>query len=74
PEKYGAVKLADLREGHPVYEALKAKWAAEREAEAMARAEEVRESLHARLLAMRDEVLGARGIGQAQDDPSTGSG
>lgn len=73
PEKYGAVKLADLREGHPVYEALKAKWAAEREAEDMARAEEVRESLHARLLAMRDEVLASRALGQAQDAGVGGS-
>ncbi|WP_206066187.1 hypothetical protein [Novosphingobium sp. ERN07] len=60
PEKYGAVKLADLRDGHPAYEALKAKWAAEREAEDMVRVEEVRASLHARLLAMRDEVLASR--------------
>ncbi|WP_292632073.1 hypothetical protein [Novosphingobium sp. 28-62-57] len=89
PEKYGAVKLADLREGHPVYEALKAKWAAERQVEDFARTEEVRASLHARLLAMRDEVLrgrdevlAARALGSGAgdeastraDDPSTGSG
>ncbi len=74
PEKYGAVKLADLREGHPVYEALKAKWAAEREAEDMARVEEVRASLHARLLAMRDEVLRGRVLRQAQDERSGNSG
>lgn len=76
PEKYGAVKLADLREGHPVYEALKAKWAAEREAEDFARAEVVRESLHARLLAMRDEVLRGRALdsGDFRDVDRCGSG
>lgn len=76
PEKYGAVKLADLREGHPVYEALKAKWAAEREAEDFARAEVVRESLHARLLAMRDEVLRGRALdsGDFRDVDGRGRG
>ncbi|MCX7283064.1 MAG: hypothetical protein NTX28_03300 [Novosphingobium sp.] len=74
PEKYGAVKLADLREGHPVYEALKVKWAAEREAADLARADTVRASLHARLLGMREEVLAARGLreaGEACDGVST---
>lgn len=74
PEKYGAVKLADLREGHPVYEALKMKWAAERDAEDMARADEVRQSLHARLLAMRDEVLASKALRQAQDQAMGDSG
>ncbi|MGV3511262.1 MAG: hypothetical protein ACO1OX_04575 [Novosphingobium sp.] len=57
PEKYGAVRLSDLREGHPVYEALKVRWEAERVAADAARADGARAKLRAKLLGMREAVL-----------------
>lgn len=65
PDKYGAVRLADLRPGHPVYDRLRAAWRAEYEAEAHSpgNVEAVRRSLHAKLLAIRDEMLARRGAG-----------
>lgn len=57
PEKYGAVRVGDLREGHPVYDALKVRWEAERAAADAARADGARASLRAKLLGMREAVL-----------------
>lgn len=55
PEKYGVLRAADLRPGHPVYDRLRAEWEAEgRGGEDIAK---VRASLHAKLLAMRDAAL-----------------
>lgn len=74
PDKYGAVRLADLRPGHPVYDRLRAAWRAEYEAEANSagNVEAVRRSLHAKLLAIREEVLARRaadsGNGRQDDD------
>lgn len=57
PEKYGAIRVGDLREGHPVYEALKVRWEAERAAADAASAQGARASLRAKLLGMREAVL-----------------
>jgi hypothetical protein len=70
PEKYGAVRVADLRAGHPVYDALKKRWEAERAAADAALAEGARATLRAKLLAMREGVLALR---EAEDEASTGS-
>lgn len=64
PEKYGAVRVGDLREGHPVYEALKVRWEAERAAADAARADGARASLRAKLLGMREAVLREAGRGE----------
>lgn len=60
PEKYGAVRVGDLRPGHPVYDALKVQWERERAAADVVEAEAVRRSLHGRLLEMRERVLAQR--------------
>ncbi|MFN3457091.1 hypothetical protein [Novosphingobium meiothermophilum] len=69
PEKFGAVRLADLRPGHAIYESLRAEWLAQWQAEREAQADEVRRSLRARLLDMRDAMLRerARGEGRSVD-------
>ncbi|MFN3425649.1 MAG: hypothetical protein ACK40C_13185 [Novosphingobium meiothermophilum] len=71
PEKFGAVRLADLRPGHAIYESLRAEWLAQWQAEREAQADEVRRSLRARLLDMRDAMLRererARGEGRSTD-------
>lgn len=75
PEKYGAVRLGDLRPGHPVYEALKVQWERERAAADVVEAEAVRRSLHGRLLEMRERVLALRegeALRQAQGERSLG--
>lgn len=64
PEKYGAVRVGDLREGHPVHEALKVRWEAERAAADAARADGARASLRAKLLGMREAVLREGGRGE----------
>lgn len=73
PEKYGAVRLGDLRPGHPVYDALKVQWERERAAADVVEAEAVRRSLHGRLLEMRERVLALRegeALRQAQGERS----
>lgn len=64
PEKYGAVRVGDLREGHPVHDALKVRWEAERAAADAARADGARASLRAKLLGMREAVLRETGRGE----------
>jgi hypothetical protein len=70
PEKYGAVRLSDLRPGHPVYDRLRAAWRAEYEAEAHSagNVEAIRRSLHAKLLAIREEVLARRSAALGDSD------
>ncbi len=64
PEKYGNVRLADLRPGHPVYEKLRADWLAQGpDGEDIAA---VRASIQAKFLAMRDATL-ARKAAEAGD-------
>lgn len=60
PERYGTVKLADLHEGNPVYDALRRKWEREEDLKSRESEEAVRQSLHAKLLQMRDEIMAAR--------------
>lgn len=76
PEKYGAVRVNDLREGHPVYDALKKRWEAERAAADAAGADGARASLRAKLLGMREIMLreGVPALPAAEDGGSTGSG
>lgn len=87
PEKYGPeasghLRVADLREGHPVYDALKKRWEAESAAADAARADGARATLRAKLLALRafrqagDERVSGESAqaglvaAPAQDDPS----
>lgn len=63
PEKYGAIRVSDLREGHPVYDALRRRWEAERAVSGEAGADAARESLRAKLLAMQ-----AHGRGEAEGE------
>lgn len=71
PEKYGAVRVSDLREGHPVYDALRKRWEAERAASGKAGADGTRESLRAKLLAMK---TGGQVLRQAQDERGVADG
>lgn len=64
PEKFGTVRLADLRPGHPVYEKLRAEW--QRQGADGADIAEVRASIQAKLLEMRDAVR-ARRAADAED-------
>lgn len=61
PEKYGVLRLADLRPGHPAYDKLRAEW----EAQGYGRDDiaAVRASLQAKLLAMRDAALARKTTG-----------
>lgn len=56
-DRAGVVAVADLRPGHPVYDRLQHRWEAER---GLGNVEDVRASIHAKLLKMRDEVLARR--------------
>ncbi|MBB4612170.1 hypothetical protein [Novosphingobium taihuense] len=79
PEKYGAVRVGDLRPGHPVYDALKVQWERERAAAEAVEAEAVRRSLHGRLLEMRERMLalrqaaGERDSEESETEPEEGS-
>lgn len=72
PEKFGIVRLADLRPGHPVHDRLRAQWLAEWRAKGGDDEDiaAVRASLQAKLLAMRDAALArkAADAGVATDD------
>ncbi len=66
-ERAGVVAVADLKPGHPVYDRLRSQWEAERGLENV---EAVRASIHAKLLAMREQVLARRAAeaGDARDE------
>lgn len=75
PEKYGAIRVSDLREGHPVYDALRKRWEAERAASVKAGADGTRESLRAKLLAMKTGgQAGGHVLRQAQDERGVADG
>ncbi len=76
PEKYGNLRAAELRPGHPVYDKMRAEWVAQNFEDGA----EARASIMRKLLEMRDEHAARRAAEAAddaevaRDDPSTGSG
>lgn len=51
PEKYGNLRVAELKPGHPVYEKLRAEWLAENISDGV----EARASIMRKLLELKDE-------------------
>lgn len=64
-DRAGVVAVADLKPGNAVYDRLRAVWEAER---GMENIEAVRASIHAKLLAMRDQVLARRADAVVEGD------
>lgn len=77
-ERYGVVQTADLKPGHAIYDKLRARWEAETGRVDIA---EVRASIMAKLMELRDQHLARRAAEadgacevEGGDDPSTSSG